>query len=139
MLKMTGVGLEKISDIDMYLLTEKKLRGGISDLAKRQSVANNKYMKNYDPAKRSLYIPFLDMNNFCGKGMSEYLPYGEFNWLQNVAKFDVNSTSENSSTVYILEVDLEYPDELHALRNDYPLAAEKFAISYDMLPDYKNC
>ena len=79
------------------------------------------------------------MNNFCGKGMKEYLPYGEFNWLQNVAKFDVNSTSENSSAVYILEVDLEYPDELHALRNDYPLAAEKFAISYDMLPDYKNC
>ena len=37
---------------------------------------------------------------------------------------------------YILEVDLEYPDELHALHNDYPLALEKLAISYDMLPDY---
>ena len=37
---------------------------------------------------------------------------------------------------YILEVDLEIPDELHALHNDYPLAPEKLAISYDMLSNY---
>ena len=35
MLKMTGVKLEKILDIDMYLFTEKGLRGGISYIAKR--------------------------------------------------------------------------------------------------------
>ena len=55
--------------------------------------------------------------------------------------FDVNSISgcnfiENSPTGYIPKVDLEYPDELHAFHNDYPLAPEKLAISYDMLPDY---
>ena len=49
MLKMTGVKLEKISDIDKYLFIEKGLRGGISYIAKRYSEANNKYMKNYDP------------------------------------------------------------------------------------------
>ena len=36
---------------------------------------------------------------------------------------------------YILEADLEYPDELHVLLTDYPLAPEKLAIPYDML-DY---
>ena len=46
MLKMTGVILEKIFSIDMYLFTEKELRGGISYIAKRYSEANNKYMKN---------------------------------------------------------------------------------------------
>ena len=37
---------------------------------------------------------------------------------------------------YILEVDLEYPDELHVLHNDYSLAPEKLTFSYDMLSDY---
>ena len=68
--------------------------------------------------------------------MSGYLPYGGFKWLKNVDNFDVNSVRENSSTRYVLEVDLEYPDELHVLHNDYLLAPEKFAIPYDMLSDY---
>ena len=37
---------------------------------------------------------------------------------------------------YILEVDLEYPDELHKLQNEYPLAPEKPGIPYDMVSDY---
>ena len=49
---------------------------------------------------------------------------------------DVNSIIEVSPIGYILEVDLEYPDELHVLHNDYPLAPEKLAIPYDMLSDY---
>ena len=65
MLKMTGVRLEKISETDMYLFIEKGLRGGISFIAKRCSKVNNKYMKNYDPTKRSKYMPSLDMNNLC--------------------------------------------------------------------------
>ena len=68
--------------------------------------------------------------------MSEYLPYGEFNWLKNVDKFDVNSINEKSDTEYFLEVDLEYPDELHELHNDYPLAPEKLAVTNDMLSNY---
>ena len=120
----------------MHLFIEKGLRGGISYIAKRYSEANNKYMKNYDPTKPSIYISYLDMNNLYGWAMSGYLPYGGFKWLKNADNFDVNSISENSPIGYILEVDLEYPEELHVLHNDYPLAPEKLAISYDMLSDY---
>ena len=63
MLKMTGVELQKMSDIDMYLFVEKGLRGEISYIAKRHSKLNNKYIKNYDPTKPSKYISYLDMNN----------------------------------------------------------------------------
>ena len=47
----------------------------------------------------------------------------------------MSSISENSPIGYILNVDLEYSDELHVLHNDYPLALEKLAILYDMLSD----
>ena len=136
MLKMTGVKLEKISDIDKYLFIEKGLRGGISYIAKRRRKANIKYMKNYDPTKLSIYIPYLDVNNLYGCGLSGYLPYCGFKWLKNADNFDVNSIIEKSPVGYILLVDLEYPDELHKLRNEYPLAPEKLEIPYDMLSDY---
>ena len=67
-LRMTGVKLEKISDIDMYLFTEKGLR--ISYIAKRYAKANNKYMKDFDPKKPSKYILYLDMNNLYGCTMN---------------------------------------------------------------------
>ena len=76
------------------------------------------------------------MNNLYVWAMSCYLPYGGFKWLKNVDEFDVNSISKNSPIGYILEVDLEYRDELHVLHSDYPLAPEKLAILYDMLSNY---
>ena len=68
--------------------------------------------------------------------MSGYLPYGRFKWLKNIDGFDVNSINEKSLIGYILEDDLEYPEKLHLLHNDYPLAPGKLAIPYDMLSDY---
>ena len=53
------------------------------------------------------------MNNLYDWAMSENLPYGEFEWLENINEFDINSINEKSDTGYFLEVDLEYPDELH--------------------------
>ena len=136
MLKMTGVRLEKISDIDMYLFIEKGLRGGISYIAKRYAKANSKYLNDYDPKKPSTFISYIDMNNLYGWAMNEYLPYGRFEWLENIDKFDIMSINDKSPIGYFLEVDLEYPDELHELHNDYPLAPEKFAVSSDMLSKY---
>ena len=68
--------------------------------------------------------------------MSEYLSYGGYKWLKNVDEFDVMSISEKSPIGYFLKVDLEYPDELHELHNDYPLAPEKLVVTNDMLSKY---
>ena len=136
MLKMTGVKLEKKSDIDKYLLIEKGLTGGISYIAKRYAKANNKYMSDHDSNKPSTFVTYFDKTNLYGWSMSEYLPYGEFQWLENVDEFYVNSINEKSDTGYFLEDDLEYPVELHELHNDYPLAPEKLSVTNDMLSKY---
>ena len=66
MLKMTGIQLEKISDIDKYLFIEKGIRGGTSYITKRYAKANNKYMTDYDHKKPSTFVTYLDKNNFYG-------------------------------------------------------------------------
>ena len=136
MLKRTSVKLEKISDIDMYLFTEKGTRGGISYIAERCTKANNKYMSDYDTNKQSTFITYLDKNSLYGWTMSEYLPYSEFKWLKNVGKLDVMSIDKKSDVRYILEVDLKHTKEIHDLHNDYPLAPEKLAVTNDMLSNY---
>ena len=118
MWKMTSVKLEKVSEIDKYLFVEKGLRVGISYTAKRYAKANSKYMNDYNPKKTSTFITYLDMKNLHAWAMSEYLPYDAFSCLKNVDEFDVISISEKSLIGYFLEVDLEYPDELHELQND---------------------
>ena len=71
MLKMTGVKLEKISDIDQYLFIEKGTRGGVSYIAKRYAEANNKYMCDYELNKQSTFITYLDKNKLYGCTMSD--------------------------------------------------------------------
>ena len=79
MLKMTRLQLDLISDIDMHLLIEKGMRGGISYIAKRHSKANDKYLECYDSSKKSKYITYFDANNLCDWAMSQYLPYSDLN------------------------------------------------------------
>ena len=93
-------------------------------------------MNDYDPKHQLTFIPYLDMNNLYGWTMSEYLPDEGFKWLRNIDEFDVVSISIKSLIGYLLEVDLKYPDELHELHSDYPLAPEKLAVSSDMLSNY---
>ena len=107
MLKKTDANLEKISDIGKYLFIEKGSRGGISYISKRYTKANNKYMSDYNSKKPSTFIAYLDKNNLYGWSMSKYLPYEEFEWLENVDEFDVNSINEKSEIGHFLEVDLD--------------------------------
>ena len=137
MLKMTDIKLELMTYVDMFQFIEKGLRGGISYIANRYGKANNKYMKEYDEKAPSKYIMYLDANNLYGWAMSQNLPTGGFRWVkqEHIDKIDLAKYKEDSKNGLILEVDLEYPEELHDLHNDYPLAAEKIKVN-DMLSKY---
>ena len=83
---------------------------------------------------------YIDASNLYGWAMGQYLRYSGFKWLNQKEISDCywNSIIENSSIGYILEVDLEYPSELHDLHNDYPLRPEKLEISKNMLSNIAN-
>ena len=94
MLNITKVELELIPDPDMT--------GGVSYISKRYSKANNKYLKSYDPKQESKHIIYLNANMRC------------LSFFQQV---DSPTYSSNSSKGYVLEVDLEYPKELCELHS----------------------
>ena len=81
MLKMTGVRLHLISDVNMHLFIEKGMRGGISYIAKRHGKANNEYMENYDSNEDSKSILYIDANNLYGWAMDQPLSYSGFSFL----------------------------------------------------------
>ena len=121
---MIGVTLEKISDPDMYMFLEQGMRGEASYINKR-----------YSEASRNVNIFSLDINNLYGCSMRQYCSVDKFYWVKNNHKIEqrLMYIKNNSSTGYVLEVDLEYPQELHDIHNDYPLARENITMSKRMV------
>ena len=84
-------------------------------------------MKSYDPKQELKYIVYLDANNLHGYVMSKFLPTSGFKWI-DPKEFDLNKYFSNCSKIFVLEVDLEYPNELRKLYNGYPLPPDKTEI-----------
>ena len=128
-LKITDIDLELLSDPNMLLMFEKGIRGGISIISNRYGEANNKYMrKGFNKNKPSKYLMYLDANNLYGCAMSEKLPTHGFKWLScgEMEKLFNNQVLQVWEKIpCILEVDLEYPENLHDLHNDYPFCPER--------------
>ena len=137
-LRCTGVQLELLTDIDQHLFIENGLRGGISMISHRHVQANNPYVSGYDPSKDKSYIMYLDANNLYGWAMSQPLPTHEFDWLteKEIKSIDFTKVKDDADEGYILEVNLEYPEEIHDQHADYPLAPEHIQVTPDMLSPY---
>ena len=141
MLKMSDIELELMTDVDMFRFIKKRIREGVSYIANRYGKANNKYMEEYDenaPSKYIMYIMYIDAINLYGRAMSQYLPAGNFRWMidKETNKMDLGKYKADGKKGLILEVDLEYPRELHDLHNDYPVAPEKAKVSTNMPSRY---
>ena len=134
----SGVRLELLTDIDQHLFIEKGLRGGISMISHRHAPANNPYVSGYDPSKDKSYIMYLDANNLYGWAMSQPLPTHEFDWLteKEIKSIVFTKVKDDADEGYVLEVDLEYPEEIHHQHADYPLAPEHIRVTPDMLSPY---
>ena len=111
-IKKTKIKLELLTDIDMLLMVEKGIRGGICQAIHRYAKANNKYMNNHDKSIISSFLMYLDANNLCGWAMIQKCPVDGFKWVEDLSQFDgsfIKNYDGNSSNGYFLEVDVKYP------------------------------
>ena len=119
MLKVTGAKMELISDQEMAFLIKDNLRGGVSFI--------NTRLLRREEGEKSLSMTYVDQNNLYGFAMSHPLPLRDFEWMtgQEVKDFDAaRDVSDQDGIGYILEVDLDYPEELHLDHSSFPVAAE---------------
>ena len=129
-LKNTGIILEDLKDIDMFMMFEKMKRGGVSVISHKYAKANNHYLPDFDENKKNTYLIQLDCNNLYGKSMSEKLPVNGFKYVDFMTEEIIKSYNYNiNDKGYVLEVDIDYPVDLHDLHNDYPLAPEHMEIN----------
>ena len=87
----TKVESELLTNIDMLLIVEKGIRGGICQAIHRYAKANNEYMKNYAKSIESSYLMYLDANNLYGLVMSQKLLVNGFKWVKNLSQFNETS------------------------------------------------
>ena len=111
----------------MLLMFEKGTRGGISQAILKYANANNKYMKTYDKNKKSTYLQYIDANNLYGWAMSQTLPVRRFKWddANKYTEVMIKNYNEDDKYGALLEVDIEYPNELHKLHMDVPFLCDR--------------
>ena len=130
-LKITKVKLELLTGLDMLLMYEKGIRGGILQDIHKCAKLNNKYIKGYDKNVISSYLQYQDANNLYGWAMSKKLPIGRFGWdnTNSYTEEMIKNYGENNKYGALLEVDIDYPKELHTLHRDLPFLAERKVIN----------
>ena len=85
------------------------------------------------------YIMYLDANNLYGWAMSQCLPVSNFKWVKDLDYLEkiIYDHPKDSDKGYMLEVDLEYPEELHDMHNSYPLAPESLVVQKEWMSEYQ--
>ena len=99
----------------------------ISMISKRYARANNKKKSDFidKPSELKKWITYLDANNLYGWAMMENLPMKDFQWVENPSlELLKENVDEDKCKGNIVEVDIDYPQELHDKHNCFPLAPE---------------
>ncbi|XP_061712768.1 uncharacterized protein LOC133521721 [Cydia pomonella] len=101
MLKHTNVELELLTDFEKVSFVKSGIRGGISQCSNRYAKANNEYLKDeFKPNEPKSYLAYFDANNLYGWAMSQYLPIGEFEWVNENVDFNISDSCDYG---YILQ------------------------------------
>ena len=125
MLKITGMKIGLISDVDLHMKIEKAIRGGICTIGSKRYVKfNNKYCPQYDPTKPITHGLYIDANSLYSTAMTMSLPYQEPKSVEIIPPLEevvdeIMQITDNDPICRLYVVDLQYPKELHEMHNDY--------------------
>ena len=111
-------------------MCEKGIRGGITQAIHRYLSANKKYMNNFREDMASSFLMYLDANNLYDWTMCRKLPLNNFEWIDKpnemfTTKSILNYDEETNEKGCLLEVDIEYPKELHNAHSKLPFCPLK--------------
>lgn len=137
MLKMTGVEIDLMHDVEMCAMVRNNIRGGLSYVNQRYFDVE-KERKNIGESRSVLYA---DANNLYGAAMSLPLPKGDFKWLSKRGCHVLQQKWRKKLSLkrkkgYILEVTLDYPKKLHRKHSSFPLAPEHIQLDESKLSPY---
>jgi len=107
----------------------------MSFIGHRYAKANNKYVGEYDESKPTSFLSYFDANNLYGAAMIKKLPTGGYRWSRMTAE-ELLAVDADGDIGNLVEVDLEYPKELHATHSMYPLAPVRRRILAEELSPY---
>ena len=96
----------------------------------------------YNPDEESIYLQYLDANNFYGWAMVQNLPTHQLLWkdTENVTPEKIDKLVKKDKRGYLLEVDVQYPKELHGNYNELPFLVDKMKIGREekLVPNLKD-
>ena len=124
--KITKAKIELITDINIVLMTEKGIHGGLTQVVKKHSFANNKYLPTYDKSTKSVFLQNLDGNNLYGYAMNKTLPLNGYK-LADVSIFAdgfIKNYDDKGDKGYLFEIDVKYLKELLSANKDIPFLPE---------------
>ena len=138
-LKVCEPELELLTDRQLIDLTERMMRGGLSSVfSSKHEVAKNTMLPEFDESKDVSSIIYIDANNLCSGIMLQYpLPLKDFELVEDISLETILATEDEGYIGFLVEVDLEYPDELHDKHADYPLVPDKEAIDPLEMSDFQ--
>ena len=116
----------------MLLLFEICIHGGMCNVIYKYAKANNKYMKNYDVTKESIFLEYVDANTLYGWAMSKKLPIDNFKWETASSIFTndfIKNYDEQSDIGYLFYADIAYPKDLYELHKDLPFLPDRMKVN----------
>lgn len=139
MLMRTGVKLEMISDPTILSILSSNVRGGLTFSTSHEEAANNEFMSNFDPNKPYKTILCLDVNALYSSVLIEFpCATDTYKLLTSIQDLEIlkrqilqNQLSKDDRTGFFVCVDMDYPQHLHSLHNEFPLLVERKKFKND--------